>query len=276
MVIGRRYREGDLLGQAALITGANSGIGRSIALALASAGADIVINYKANRPAADALVRDIASMGQRAIAIEADVGEEDDVGRLFKTAMEYLGTLHILVTNAGIEFGAPFSEMTLGQWESVVKTNLTGQFLCMREAAREFLRRGVDPKLSVAAGKIVCISSVHQDIPRIGHANYASSKAGVMMLMRSAARELAPQKIRINAIAPGAVKTEMNRHAWESPRAYERLCEIVPYGRIGCPDEIGQAALWLCSEAADYVTGTTLRVDGGLSLSLSSEENIRN
>jgi glucose 1-dehydrogenase len=148
----------------------------------------------------------------------------------------------------------------------VIGVNLTGQFLCTRAATREFKRRGVVPGISQAAGKIICMSSVHQQIPWAGHANYAASKGGVMLLMQSIAQELAPYFIRVNGIAPGAIRTPINTAAWETPAAYADLMTLVPYKRIGEPDDIAQAAVWLASDAADYVTGATLFVDGGMTL----------
>jgi glucose 1-dehydrogenase len=148
----------------------------------------------------------------------------------------------------------------------VLGVNLTGQFLCAREAVREFLKRGVVPAISSAAGKIICMSSVHEVIPWGGHVNYASSKGGIMQLMKSMAQELAPKKIRVNSIAPGAIKTAINRSAWETPEAEAALLKLIPYGRVGLPDDIARAAVWLASDASDYVTGTTLFVDGGMTL----------
>jgi glucose 1-dehydrogenase len=156
--------------------------------------------------------------------------------------------------------------MTLEQWNTVIGINLTGQFLCARAATREFKRRGVVASLSQAAGKIICMSSVHQVIPWAGHANYAASKGGVMLLMKSIAQELAPHFIRVNSIAPGAIRTPINTAAWDTDKAYADLMTLVPYKRIGEPDDIAQAAVWLASDAADYVTGATLFVDGGMTL----------
>jgi glucose 1-dehydrogenase len=156
--------------------------------------------------------------------------------------------------------------MTLDQWNTVIGVNLTGQFLCAREAIKEFLRRGPKPEKSKALGKIIHMSSVHQVIPWAGHANYAASKGGIHMLMQTIAQEFAPQKIRINAIAPGAIKTPINHDAWATPAAEAKLLELIPYGRIGDTDDIGKAAVWLASDDSDYVTGTTLFVDGGMTL----------
>jgi glucose 1-dehydrogenase len=255
-----------LQGQPALVTGANSGIGKAVALGLAQAGADIVINYVTDPATAEDVAHQIEAMGRRAIAIKADVSNEAEVEAMFAQAVQHFGTLHIVVNNAGLQRDSPFDEMTLAQWQTVLNVNLNGQFLCSRSAIREFKRRGIDPALSQAAGKIICMSSVHEQIPWAGHANYAASKGGVMMLMKSLAQEVAPQRIRVNGIAPGAIRTPINTAAWETPEAYESLMTLVPYKRIGEPEDIAQAAIWLASEAADYVTGTTLFVDGGMTL----------
>jgi glucose 1-dehydrogenase len=156
--------------------------------------------------------------------------------------------------------------MTLEQWNKVIGVNLTGQFLCAREAIREFKRRGVKPEISASAGKLVFMSSVHQQIPWAGHVNSSASKGGIMLLMRSIAQEVASLAIRANAVAPGAIRTPINRHAWETPDAYRDLMKLVPYKRIGEPEDVARAVTWLVSDAADYVTGTTLIVDGGMTL----------
>ena len=253
-------------GQPALVTGANSGIGRAVALGLAAAGADVVVNYVTNPQAAEDIAHAVVALGRRAVAIKADVSREDEVVAMFNTAISHFGTLHIVVPNAGLQRDCAFDEMSLEQWNTVIGVNLTGQFLCAREAAREFKRRGVNETVSVAAGKIICMSSVHQEIPWAGHANYAASKGGVMMLMKSIAQELAPYRIRVNGIAPGAIRTPINTAAWNTPQAYRDLMTLVPYKRIGEPEDIAEAAVWLASDAADYVTGTTLFVDGGMTL----------
>lgn len=255
-----------LTGQSALVTGANSGIGRAVALGLARAGADVAVNYITHPEAAEEVAHEIEGMGRRAIALKADVSNEADVERMFADAIAQFGTLHITVSNAGLQRDSAFDQMTLEQWNTVIGVNLTGQFLCTRAAAREFKRRGVDASVSRAAGKIICMSSVHQEIPWAGHANYAASKGGVMLLMKSIAQELAPHFIRVNSIAPGAIRTPINTAAWDTPAAYADLMTLVPYKRIGEPDDIAQAAVWLASDAADYVTGATLFVDGGMTL----------
>ena len=255
-----------LTGQKAIVTGANSGIGRAVALALGQAGADVVVNYVAGDPAADEVVQAIRADGGYAYAHKADVSNEDQVEAMFKRMIEEMGTVDILVANAGLQRDAAFPEMTLAQWNTVIGINLTGQFLCARAAVREFLRRGVVPSVSNAAGKIVCMSSVHQAIPWSGHANYAASKGGIMMMMESLAQEMAPHRIRVNSIAPGAIRTPINTAAWQTPAAYERLMTLVPYRRIGEPIDVARAAVWLASDDADYVVGTTLFVDGGMML----------
>lgn len=219
-----------------------------------------------NPEAAEEVAHEIHGMGRRAIALRVDVSKEEDVERMFAAAISEFGTLHVLVSNAGLQRDAAFDEMTLEQWDTVIGVNLTGQFLCARAATREFKRRGVVAAVSQAAGKIICMSSVHQEIPWAGHANYAASKGGVMLLMKTIAQELAPHLIRVNGIAPGAIRTPINTAAWSTPAAYADLMTLVPYKRIGEPDDVAQAAVWLASDAADYVTGATLFVDGGMTL----------
>jgi glucose 1-dehydrogenase len=255
-----------LTGQKALVTGANSGIGKAVAIALGQAGADVVVNYVEGDDAANAVVEEIKKSGVRAYAHRADVSSEDQVAEMFVRMMREFGTIDILVSNAGLQRDQAFHEMTMAQWNKVLDVNLTGQFLCAREAVREFLRRGVVATLSSAAGKIICMSSVHQEIPWAGHANYATSKGGIKQLMESMAQELAPQRIRVNAIAPGAIRTPINTAAWQTKAAYDRLMTLVPYGRIGEPEDIARAAVWLASDHSDYVVGTTLFVDGGMTL----------
>jgi glucose 1-dehydrogenase len=255
-----------LTGQKALVTGANSGIGRGVAIALGQAGADVVVNYVAGDAAANAVVEEIRGFGGNAVAYQADVSVEDQVAGMFAHAVKEFGTIDILVNNAGVQRDANFQSMTLAEWNTVLGINLTGQFLCAREAIREFLRRGVVASVSCAAGKIICMSSVHQQIPWAGHANYATSKGGIKMMMESLAQEVAPLRIRVNGIAPGAIRTPINTAAWQTPEAYKDLMTLVPYGRIGEPEDVARAAIWLASDQSDYVVGTTLFVDGGMTL----------
>ncbi len=256
----------NLVGQPALVTGGSSGIGKATAIGLAKAGADVVVNYIGDRAPADETAHIIEGIGGKAIVIEADVSQEDQVEAMFSQAISHFGTLHIVVSNAGLQADAPLEAMTLEKWNKVISVNLTGQFLCMREGVKEFRRRGVVQDVSVAAGKLVSMSSVHQQIPWAGHVNYAASKGGIDMLMRSVAQEVAPYRIRVNAIAPGAIRTPINTAAWSTPEAYAELMKLVPYGRIGEPDDIAQAAAWLASDASDYLTGATIFVDGGMTL----------
>ncbi|MFB6784546.1 MULTISPECIES: SDR family oxidoreductase [unclassified Streptomyces] len=255
-----------LKGQKALVTGANSGIGKSTAIGLGRAGADVVVNYVAGREEAEQVVEEISGFGVRAMAYEADVSQEDQVVAMIDRMVQEFGTIDILVANAGLQRDAPFTEMTTAQWQKVLDVNLTGQFLCAREATKEFLRRGVVPEVSRAAGKIICMSSVHQLIPWAGHVNYAASKGGVQMMMATLAQELAPHKVRVNAIAPGAIRTPINRSAWDTSDAEKDLLELIPYGRVGDPEDIARAVVGLASDLMDYVVGTTLYVDGGMTL----------
>ena len=255
-----------LKGQKALVTGANSGIGLGIALALGRSGADVVVNYVAGPDAAAEVVEQITRCGRQAFAHQADVSDESQVQEMFARTFERFGTIDILVNNAGIMRDAPFEEMTLQQWNTVLSVNLTGQFLCARQAVREFKRRGVVEEVSRSAGKIICISSVHEVIPWAGHVNYAASKGGVMLIMKSIAQELAPHRIRVNSICPGAIRTQLNRPIWETPEAYQDLMTLVPYGRIGETEDVGCAAVWLASDEADYITGTSIFIDGGMTL----------
>ena len=255
-----------LQGQKALVTGANSGIGLGVALALGRAGADVVVNYVSGDETVQQVVGEIKQSGVRAYAHKADVSKEEQVQAMFQRMCNEFGTIDILINNAGLQRDAPFEQMTLEQWNTVLNVNLTGQFLCAREAVREFKRRGVVPEVSCAAGKIICISSVHEVIPWAGHVNYTASKGGVMLMMKSIAQEVAPYRIRVNSIAPGAIRTPINTAAWNTPEAYEALMTLVPYKRIGETDDIGHAAVWLASDAADYVTGISLYIDGGMTL----------
>lgn len=255
-----------LKGQSALVTGANSGIGKGIALALGKEGAQVVVNYITHPETAEEVVSQIIQEGGRAIALQADVSNEAQVQAMFQEMFRQFGTIDILVNNAGLQKDSAFEDMTLADWQLVLNVNLTGQFLCAREAVREFLRRGIVKERSVAAGKIICMSSVHQEIPWGGHVNYASSKGGINMLMKSMAQEMAPKKIRINSIGPGAIETPINQSAWITDAARERLLTLIPYGRVGLPDDIARLAVWLASDESDYITGAAIFIDGGMTL----------
>jgi len=260
--------EKKLQGQVAIITGASSGIGAGVAKSIAAAGATVIINYPVPqaKAAAETVLSEIIAAGGSGFIAQADVSKEADVQKMFADTIKQFGTVDILVNNAGLQKDAPFEEMTLDNWNFVLSVNLTGQFLCAREAIREFLRRGVDSTRSKSAGKIIHMSSVHEVIPWAGHANYAASKGGVMLLMKSLAQEFAWKKIRINSICPGAIQTPINKQAWGTPDALKELLTLIPYQRIGQPEDIGNAAVWLSSDDSDYVNGTSLFVDGGMTL----------
>ena len=266
VVMPRCEPERVLKGQKALVTGANSGIGQAVAFGLGQAGADVVVNFVRGQAAANEVVGEIQKAGSRAYAHRADVSDENQVQDMFRKMFSEFGTIDILINNAGLQKDAPFDEMTLDDWKLVIDVNLTGQFLCAREAVREFKRRGVVEEISCAAGKIIHMSSVHEVIPWAGHVNYAASKGGVMLMMKSIAQEVAPYRIRVNSIAPGAIRTPINTAAWETPQAYDALMQLVPYKRIGEPADIARAAVWLASDQADYVNGVSLIVDGGMTL----------
>ncbi|GAA4738244.1 SDR family oxidoreductase [Flavisolibacter ginsenosidimutans] len=253
--------------QIAIITGASSGIGAGVAKAMAAVGATVVVNYPvdAAKDMAEAVKNEITSSGGKAIVYKTDVSKEEEVKQMFADTVAQFGTVDILVNNAGLQRDAPFTEMTLEQWNYVLSVNLTGQFLCAREAVREFLRRGISNK-SKSAGKIICMSSVHEVIPWAGHANYAASKGGIMLLMKTIAQEFASKRIRVNSIAPGAIQTPINRDAWDTSAHLQNLLKLIPEKRIGQVEDIGNAAVWLASDDADYVNGTTLFVDGGMTL----------
>lgn len=252
-------------GQTALVTGASSGIGAASAVALANAGARVGVNYRGGRDAAADIVKRIRESGGDAVTIEADVSNEDNVGAMFSRLIDAFGRIDILVANAGLQRDAPVTSMTLEQWRTVLDVNLTGQFLCAREAINCFLKQGLAPA-SKALGKIICVSSVHELIPWAGHVNYAASKGGIMQMVKTLAQEVAEKKVRINSIAPGIIKTNINKGTWSDPEKAKNILKLVPYGRLGEPEDVAKAVVWLASDESDYVTGTTLFVDGGMAL----------
>lgn len=254
-----------LAGQTAIITGSSSGIGFAIAVAMAKAGANIVVNYYSDDKGAADAVDQIKQAGSKAIAVQADISKEEDVFHLFDEARKHFGTINILVNNAGIQKDAAFIDMTLDEWRKVIDTNLTGQFLCAREAAKEFIKHPAKKNVR-ASGNIIFISSVHDVIPWAGHANYTTAKGGETMLMKTMAQELAPKRIRVNSIAPGAIKTDINKKVWSDPEQLKTLMNMIPYQRMGEPEDVANLAVWLASDAADYITGTTIYVDGGMTL----------
>lgn len=258
--------EKQLKGQKALVTGGSSGIGKGVAIGLGQAGADVVVNFHSGAEEAEKVADEIRSWGAKAYTHEADVSDEAQVEAMYARMMEEFGAIDILVANAGLQQDAPFDEMTLAQWNKVIGVNLTGQFLCARAAIRAFKTRGVVPEISCSAGKIICMSSVHDIIPWAGHVNYAASKGGVSLMMKSIAQEVAPYRIRVNAISPGAIRTPINEDAWSTREAYNELMKLIPYKRIGEAEDIARAAVWLASDEADYITGINLYVDGGMTL----------
>ncbi|WP_110949566.1 SDR family oxidoreductase [Pseudomonas bohemica] len=254
-----------LKGQVALVTGASSGLGLGAARGLAASGAAVVVNYHSQPEPAQKLVDEIRTAGGQAMAIGADVSKEEEVEKLFADTVSTFGRLDILIANSGLQKDAPIAELSLEEWNTVINVNLTGQFLCARAALRQFARQEIRPDISRALGKIIHMSSVHQVIPWAGHVNYAASKGGVDLLMRSIAQEVGEQRIRVNSIAPGAIRTAINTKA-TSGEAEHKLLKLIPYGRVGEAEDVANAVVWLASDASDYVHGATLFIDGGMSL----------
>jgi glucose 1-dehydrogenase len=255
----------------AVVTGGDSGLGRAIALEYAAAGATVVVNYHSDVKKADEVVAQIVAAGGSAKAVKGDMSAEEDVKRLFAAAIKKYGAVDVLVANSGIQKDSPIAEMTLKDWQAVIDTNLTGQFLCAREAIALFRRQG-DRKVARSIGNIICMGSVHGVIPWAGHVNYAASKGGVSMLMKSLAQEVASDRIRVNAIAPGAIKTPINEEATSGDNA-AKVLKLIPYGRIGDPKDVAAAALFLASDASDYMVGSTLLIDGGMALYPEFKDN---
>ncbi|MEM1124739.1 MAG: SDR family oxidoreductase [Bacteroidota bacterium] len=264
-----------LKNQTCIVTGGSSGIGAAIAKAIGQEGANVVVNYYSGGDAATEIAAEIEASSDcgNAMTFQADVSKEKDVEAMFAATIEKFGTVDILIANSGIQKDAPFHEMTLDQWQRVIDVNLTGQFLCARAAVREFLRRGMRPDVSSALGKIIHVSSVHEIIPWAGHVNYATAKGGLVMLMQSLAQEYGRKRIRVNSIAPGAVKTPINESVWSDPDKFKEMMKLIPYNRIGQPSDIGGVAAWLASDESDYITGTSIFVDGGMTCYPGFTEN---
>lgn len=264
-----------LAGQTCIVSGGSSGIGSAVATAIGQEGANVTINYHSDKEGAEEVAHAIcdSNICGQAIVYKCDVSKEDEVQAMFKTTLDHFGTVDICVPNAGLQKDAAFHEMTLEDWKMVIDVNLTGQFLLAREAIREFLRRGMRPDVSRSLGKIIHMSSVHEIIPWAGHANYAASKGALIMLMQSICQEYAPQKVRCNSIAPGAIKTPINKSAWDTQEALDKLNKLIPYKRIGVPEDIGSVAVWLASDESEYINGTTIFVDGGMTCYPGFTEN---
>jgi glucose 1-dehydrogenase len=255
-----------------IVTGSSSGIGKACAVYFGQLGAKVVVNYSSNADAAGEVLDEITKSGGEGIIVKADVSREEEVKALFNETISKYGRLDVLVSNAGLQQDSSFLEMTLQQWQKVIDVNLTGQFLCCREAARQFVAQEkaaskdqVDHS-ELSIGKIILMSSVHDIIPWAGHVNYAASKGGIMMLMKSISQELAPHKIRVNSVSPGAIKTTINKEVWSDPEKYKSLLQLIPYKRIGTPLDVAKAVAWLASDESDYVNGETMYIDGGMTL----------
>lgn len=255
-----------------IVTGASSGIGRGIAEAFGTEKAKVVVNYNSQRGEAEEVVEAIEKAGGKGLAIKADVSEEDQVMAMFEEAKEHFGDIDILINNAGIQKDSSFLNMSFKEWQQVIDVNLSSQFLCAREAARHYMMRGMK-KGERSLGCIICVSSVHELIPWAGHVNYAASKGGIMQLMKSIAQELGEHQIRINSIAPGAIRTPINEEVWSDKKKMTELLKLVPYGRIGEVQDVANLALFLASDLADYIHGTTIFVDGGMTLFPGFEDN---
>ncbi len=264
---------GKLIGQVAIVTGSSSGIGQAVAIEMAKQGANIVITYHSSIDGALDTQKQIEEQtSSETIIAQLNVGNEKSVKEVFEQALKKWGHLDILVSNAGIQKDSPFIDMSLDQWKGVIETNLTGAFLCAREAAKIYIKQGVT-KRSCAAGKIIFMSSVHEIIPWAGHVNYAAAKGGINMFMKSLSQELADEKIRVNSIAPGAIKTPINKDVWQDENKSKQLLELIPYKRLGVPEDISKATAWMASDDADYINGTSLFIDGGMTVYPSFDDN---
>jgi glucose 1-dehydrogenase len=254
------------INQTVLVTGASSGIGQGIAIAFGRQRANVIVNYNSDEEGANYTLEMILKGGGQGFIYQADVGNEDEVISMFQKAADEYKKIDILINNSGIQQDSPFSSMTLEQWNKVINTNLTGHFLCAREAVKHFESKDADDSGAKAIGNIIFISSVHDVIPWAGHVNYAASKGGADMLMKSLALEVAPKKIRVNGISPGAIATDINDEVWKDEVKKKELLKLIPYKRIGLPEDVAKVAVWLASHESDYIIGTTIYVDGGMTL----------
>ncbi len=241
----------------AIVTGGDTGIGRSISTAMAQEGARVVVDYVGDRSTADALVDEIENFGGRAYAVEANVAEPADAEKLVKEAVKHFGQLDIMVNNAGVEEQHPFLEMPFETYKKVIAVDLTGPWLCSQYAARQMVRQR-------AGGRIINISSVHEELTMPTNAPYCAAKGGLRMLMRTIAVELAPHKITVNNVCPGAVDTPMDERLKENKRKYEALLDEIPLHRLAKPEEVAAMCIYLASDDASYVTGASFTIDGGM------------
>lgn len=247
----------DLEGKVVVVTGASSGLGRAIAKRFGQEKAKVVINYYKNAEKSDELISEIKEAGGEAVKIQGDVSKEDDVKKIIQFAIDTYGTLDVMVNNAGIQNEVPSEELSLEDWNKVISTNLTGIFVGSREAIAYMLKHDIK-------GSIINMSSVHQIIPWPHFAHYAASKGGIKMLSETLALEFAPHGIRVNCLAPGAINTPINKEKFSDPEAKKEVLKMIPLNKIGEPEEVAAAAVWLASKEASYVTGTTLYIDGGM------------
>ncbi len=247
----------ELEGKVILITGADSGIGKAIALQVARQGANVGVNYHSNVTAANEVVNEIAQLGRKALALQGDVSQSSDVQRMVQQTVAQLGQIDVLVNNAGMEEYTPFLEKTEAEWDRVIAVDLKGPFLCSQAAAREMVKRG-------QGGTIINISSVHEDLAFPGYASYCAAKGGLRMLCRDLALELAPYHINVVNVGPGAIATPINTQTLQDPQKKQALEKEIPLHRIGTPEEVAKLVTYLASDEASYITGTTVFIDGGL------------
>lgn len=247
----------NLAGKVALVTGAASGIGKAIALELGRQGASVVVNYHSDKGPGQPVADEITGAGGKAIAVQADVAKSGDVDRMVQEAVKQFGRLDVLVNNAGIEQQTPFMEITEAAWDLVIGVDLKGPFLCIQAAARQMVKQQ-------ARGTVINISSVHEDLPFPGYASYCAAKGGLRMLCRNLALELAPYGINIVNVGPGAIATPINNETLQDAEKKAALMREIPLGRIGSPEEVALLVSYLASDAASYITGTTIFIDGGL------------
>lgn len=247
-----------LEGKIALITGSDSGIGKAIAIAYAQEGAKVVITYHSDKEGAESTLREVKKSGGEGIVLPVDVGDEEKVEAMFEKTLEKFGDLHILVNNAAVNAsGTKLADMTTEHWNKTIQTNLTGYFFCCRRFINIRKQKG-------GGGKIINISSVHEEIPMVGAADYDATKGAIRNMTRTLVLEVSEDKINVNNIAPGMILTPMNQEAIDDDEKRKKQVQNIPLKRAGKPEEVAKVAVFLASEDADYVTGSTYAIDGGL------------